>query len=160
MWLNKEKTNNFFETRFLTGHHSCWVQCLSRLNVLIVLSNLHSLILLDLILQVRFYSHFEGFFSAAAQGVDRRAQTSHRQAAEDRAAAGRAQPPGGGDGDAALHRGREALPGHQRGGQRSRRSAGRGSVPVCTGTDKSILQLQDSLMSPFTKNKRVKGRRY
>lgn len=49
---------------------------------------------------------------AAPERIHRRAQTPHRQAAEDRAAAGRAQPPGGGDGDAALHQRREALPGH------------------------------------------------
>lgn len=57
--------------------------------------------------------------SPAAQGVYRRAQAPHRQAAKDRTPAGRAQPPGGGDDNTALHRGRETLPGHQRGRQGS-----------------------------------------
>lgn len=57
--------------------------------------------------------------SPAAQGVHSRTQATHRQAAENRTSAGRAQPAGRCECDAALRRCRETVPGHQRGGQRS-----------------------------------------
>jgi len=82
------------------------------------------------------------FSSPAPQRVYCGAQAPHRQAAEDRTPDGRAQPPGGGDGETALHRLRETLPGYKGGGERSRYGAGRGRVPVNTGTLQMNLGLR------------------